>query len=115
MTQTGVVVGTPEYMAPEQLLGEDVDARADIYAIGVVIYECLTGRTPHTADNPMLLISRVLEQRPVPPHELAPDVPKRLSDAVLAALHRDRGQRPKTVGELYEMLVGEEAEALEKR
>jgi serine/threonine-protein kinase len=108
MTQTGMVVGTPEYMAPEQLLGEDVDARADIYAIGVVIYECLTGRTPHTADNPMLLISRVLEQRPIPPHELAPDVPKRLSDAVLAALHRDRGQRPKTVGELHDMLSNED-------
>jgi serine/threonine-protein kinase len=105
MTQTGMVMGTPEYMAPEQLLGEDVDARADIYAIGVVIYECLTGRTPHTADNPMLLISRVLEQRPVPPHELVPEIPRSLSDAVLAALHRDRGQRPRTVGELHDLLA----------
>ncbi len=108
MTQTGVVVGTPEYMAPEQLLGEDVDARADIYAVGVVIYECLTGRTPHTADNPMQLISRVLEQAPLPPHELVPEVPRRLSDAVIAALHRDRGQRPRTMAELHDMLVAEE-------
>jgi serine/threonine-protein kinase len=107
MTQTGMVVGTPEYMAPEQLLGEDVDARADIYAVGVVIYECLTGRTPHTADNPMQLISRVLEQSPVPPHELVPEVPRTLSDAVLAALHRDRGKRPKTVGELHDLLSNE--------
>jgi HAMP domain-containing protein len=106
MTQTGMVVGTPEYMAPEQLLGEDVDARADIYAVGVVIYECLTGRTPHTADNPMALISRVLEQRPVPPHELVPDIPRKLSDAVLAALHRDRGKRPRTMAELHDLLAG---------
>jgi HAMP domain-containing protein len=105
MTQTGMVVGTPEYMAPEQLLGEDVDARADIYAVGVVIYECLTGRTPHTADNPMALISRVLEQPPVPPHELVPDIPLKLSEAVLAALHRDRGKRPRTVVELHDLLA----------
>ncbi|HJR66899.1 MAG TPA: protein kinase [Gemmatimonadaceae bacterium] len=108
VTQTGMVVGTPEYLAPEQLLGEDVDARADIYAVGVVIYECLTGRTPHTADDPMQLISRVLEQSPVPPHELVADVPRTLSDAVLAALHRDRGRRPRTMAELHELLVAGE-------
>src|SRR5688572_2151699 len=108
MTQTGVVMGTPEYMAPEQLLGEDVDVRADIYAVGVVIYECLTGRTPHVADDPMQLISRVLEQAPVPPHELVPDVPRRLSDAVIAALHRDRGRRPRTMAELLDLLSSDE-------
>jgi serine/threonine protein kinase len=108
MTQTGIVVGTPEYMAPEQLLGEDVDVRADIYAVGVVIYECLTGRTPHVADDPMQLISRVLEQAPVPPHELVPDVPRRLSDAVIAALHRDRGRRPRTMGGLLDLLSSDE-------
>lgn len=108
MTQTGMVVGTPEYMAPEQLLGEDVDARVDIYAVGVVIYECLTGRTPHTADNPMVLVSRVLDQPPVPPHELVPDIPRRLSDAILAALHRDRRKRPKSASELYDSLSATE-------
>jgi eukaryotic-like serine/threonine-protein kinase len=107
MTETGAIIGTPEYMAPEQLLGEDVDARADIYAVGVVIYECLTGRTPHTAENTMQLISRVLEQTPVAPHELVPDVPRKLSDAVMAALHRDRGQRPKTVAALHDLLTDE--------
>ena len=107
MTETGAIVGTPEYMSPEQLLGEDVDARADIYAVGVVIYECLTGQTPHTADSTMQLISRVLEQTPVAPHELVPDVPRKLSDAVMAALHRDRGQRPKTVAELHDLLTDE--------
>jgi hypothetical protein len=55
----------------------------------------------------MQLISRVLEQSPVPPHELVPEVPRTLSDAVLAALHRDRGKRPKTVGELHDLLSNE--------
>jgi serine/threonine-protein kinase len=105
VTQTGMVVGTPEYMAPEQLLGEDIDARADIYAVGVVIYECLTGRTPHTADNPMALVSRVLQEPLVPPHELVPEIPRRLSDVVLATLNRDRGKRPKTVVELHDLLT----------
>lgn len=103
MTQGGMV-GTPEYMAPEQLLGEDVDVRADIYAVGVVIYECLTARAPHNGDNSMQLVSRGREQAPVPPHELVPDVPRKLSDAVLAALHRDRGRRPRTAAELRDLL-----------
>jgi HAMP domain-containing protein len=108
VTQTGAVIGTPEYMAPEQLLGEDIDVRADIYAVGVVIYECLTGRTPHTADNPMALVSRVLQEPLTPPHELVPEIPRRLSDVVLATLNRDRGKRPKTVTELHDLLAIEE-------
>jgi serine/threonine-protein kinase len=100
MTQIGLL--TPEYMAPEQLLGEDVDARADVYAVGVVMYECLTGRTPHAADTATL---------PIPPHEIVPEVPKKLSDAVLVALRRDRGQRPRTIVELRDLLV----ESVEER
>jgi eukaryotic-like serine/threonine-protein kinase len=107
VTQTGMVVGTPEYMAPEQLLGEDIDVRADIYAVGVVIYECLTGRTPHTAENPMALVSRVLQEPLIPPHELVAEIPRRLSDVVLATLNRDRGKRPRTVAELHDLLTAE--------
>ena len=109
VTQTGMVVGTPEYMAPEQLLGEDIDVRADIYAVGVVIYECLTGRTPHTADNPMALVSRVLQEPLVAPHELVPEVPRPLSDVVVATLNRDRGKRPRTVVELHDLLGDQES------
>jgi serine/threonine-protein kinase len=107
-TQTHVVGGTPEYMAPEQLLGEDVDARTDIYAVGAVVYECLTGRPPHSADQQMALRSREAHQAPAPPHELVADIPRKLSDAVLAALHRDRKKRPKTVADLRDRLVSED-------
>ncbi len=98
-TQAGMVVGTPEYMAPEQLLGDDIDARADLYAAGAVLYECLTGRLPHVADTPITLITRVLEDTPRPPREIQPDIPAALSDLVLGALSRDRDRRPRTAEE----------------
>jgi serine/threonine-protein kinase len=81
-------------MAPEQLLGEPLDARADLYAVGVVLYECLTGRRPHDADSPMALVGLKLSQDPVPPHEVAPGVPVALSRVVVRVLARDREARP---------------------
>jgi serine/threonine-protein kinase len=67
LTTAGMVVGTPAYMAPEQLLDERVDARVDIYAAGVVLYECLTGRRPVEAGSPAALIGRLLNSIPPPP------------------------------------------------
>jgi eukaryotic-like serine/threonine-protein kinase len=105
MTVTGMVVGTPAYMAPEQLLGEEVDARADVYAAGVALYECLTGRRPIEAETPQKLIGKLLTEDPVPPHLVAPDVPPALSGAVLRAIARDRDDRPASAGELGELLA----------
>ena len=103
-TQAGMVVGTPEYMAPEQLLGDDVDARADIFAVGVVLYECLTGHPPIVADNIMTLITRKLEVTPDAPNVVAPDVPAGLSALVMRAMSRDVADRPQTAAELAELL-----------
>jgi HAMP domain-containing protein/predicted Ser/Thr protein kinase len=103
-TQAGMVVGTPEYMAPEQLLGEDIDARADLYSAGVVLYECLTGKMPHTAQTPITLITKVLEETPTPPRELQPDIPAALSDLVMRVLSKDREARPKNALELHDAL-----------
>ena len=99
-----MVVGTPEYMAPEQLLGTDVDVRADLYAVGVVLYECLTGRMPHEADTPIALISKVLDETPPSPRDLQPDIPAPLSDLVLRAMAKDRARRPATASELHDWL-----------
>ncbi len=104
-TKTGLVIGTPDYMAPEQLLGEPLDARTDLYAVGVVLYECLTGRRPHQADSSMALIGVKLAQEPVPPHEVAPDVPVALSRVVMRVLARDPDARPATAAALHEELV----------
>jgi predicted Ser/Thr protein kinase/HAMP domain-containing protein len=113
MTQTGLVVGTPEYMAPEQLMGGALDHRVDLFAAGVVLYECLAGRRPHEAETPMALVSKVLTEPVVPPHEFAQEIPLALSLLVARALAKDPGERPRSAGEMYEELVrvGEAAPA----
>jgi eukaryotic-like serine/threonine-protein kinase len=103
-TQAGMVVGTPEYMAPEQLLGDDIDARADLYAVGVVLYESLTGRLPHIADTPISLIAKVLDETPTAPRTMSDDIPASLSDIVMRTLAKDRGSRPQSASELLAML-----------
>src|SRR6185436_20208296 len=72
LTQGGVVFGTPEYMAPEQVRGEGVDARADLYAFGIVLYEMLTGRLPFEDDSPVKVMQMHLKQPPIPPAALQP-------------------------------------------
>jgi eukaryotic-like serine/threonine-protein kinase len=103
-TQAGMVVGTPEYMAPEQLMGDELDVRADLYATGVVLYECLVGTVPHTANTPIALIAKVLEDQPTPPATMHPDIPRDLSDLVLWAMAKDRENRPRSAAELHARL-----------
>jgi HAMP domain-containing protein/predicted Ser/Thr protein kinase len=103
-TEAGMVVGTPEYMAPEQLMGDELDARADLYATGVVLYECLVGTVPFTADTPITLIAKVLDEAPRPPRDVRPDIPQALSDLVIWVLAKDREQRPRSAAELHARL-----------
>jgi hypothetical protein len=105
ITQAGMVVGTPAYMAPEQLLAEQVDARSDLYAAGVVLYECLTGVLPYEAGNPLTLIARVLNQIPQPPRERDPAIPAPLSSLVMELIAKDPAARPQTAAELAELLA----------
>jgi serine/threonine-protein kinase len=105
VTQQGMVVGTPEYMAPEQLMGEEIDARADIYAAGSVIYECLTGSTPFVAENQITLIAKLLDETPIPPRVVNEEVPQALSDLVMRTLAKKPDQRPKSATELHDLLA----------
>jgi serine/threonine-protein kinase len=105
LTQQGMVVGTPEYMAPEQLMGQDIDARADLYAAGCVIYECLTGSPPLTADNQITLVAKLLEETPVAPASVNADVPPALSDLVMRTLAKKPDDRPRTALELHDLLA----------
>ncbi len=104
-TQTGMAVGTPTYMAPEQLAGDPIDPRADLYALGVVLYECLTGHPPFKAPSLVSLIAKVLTTTPPLPSEGNPDVPPALSALVMRLLSKNAEDRPAHATELIELLA----------
>jgi DNA-binding response OmpR family regulator len=104
-TEAGLVVGTPAYMAPEQLMAESVDARSDLYAAGVVLYECLTGRLPHAPGSLMSLIAKMLHEEPEPPIAINPALPPALSSLVLRLLAKEPEQRVQSADELSALLA----------
>ncbi len=94
LTEAGLVVGTPAYMAPEQLMGEPLTPAADIYAVGVVLYEALGGALPYAAASPMALAAQIVSAQPRPLSELDPALDPRLTALVGALLAREPGRRP---------------------
>jgi len=97
-TRTKSYLGTPGYSAPEQILGQAVDAKADTYALGVLAYRCLCGRPPYLADNGNEVMNLQLNGAPFPaPRELRPDIPAAWNDVILASLVRDAALRPTAV------------------
>jgi serine/threonine-protein kinase len=105
MTQAGTVVGTPEYMAPEQLSGGSVDQRVDIYAAGCVLYECLTGQPPITGETPYQVIARLLEDTPEPPGTRVAGIPPALDALIVQTLSKDPALRPQTALILHDRLA----------
>ena len=94
LTQTGMVLGTPLYMSPEQARGdEDLDHRVDIYALGVIMYEAIAGRVPFAGTNYLSVISQVLNEDPKPVREIRPDVSEELEAIIAKAMAKDRTQR----------------------
>ena len=105
LTVTGIAVGTPAYMSPEQAMGErEVDGRSDIYSLGVVAYQMLTGRLPFTGSNPMALLLKHVNERPKPIAELRPDAPKAMREAIERCLMKDREDRWETAGAFRDAL-----------
>jgi serine/threonine protein kinase len=104
-TQTGMIVGTLGYMAPEQLMGEEIDARADLYALGGVVYECLTGHAPFEAPSPTALIAKVLTTDATPPHTHDAEVSPALSALVMRLLAKAPDDRPASASALLEQLA----------
>jgi serine/threonine protein kinase len=106
LTGTGIGVGTPEYMAPEQAQGREVDGRADVYALGVVFYELVTGRKPYTADTPMAVIIKQATD-PLPrPRQYVPDLPDRVEQVLFKALAKKPEDRYQSMAEFAAALGG---------
>ncbi len=100
LTMPGLIIGTAAYMAPEQATGQPVDARTDLYAAGVVLYEMLTGQVPFEADTPIALLNMHAYEPPPPPRRLNPDLPVEIEAVVLRALAKDPGDRFQSAAEM---------------
>jgi serine/threonine-protein kinase len=105
LTQTGVVMGTATYFSPEQAQGLPIDQRTDVYSLGVVLYEMVTGRPPFAGETPVSIAYKHVKEDPVPPREVEPSVPEDFEAIVLTAMEKDREDRYPTAEELRADLI----------
>ena len=105
MTHADDILGTPQYMAPEQLGNGTVDQRTDLFALGVILYSMLTGKVPFAGDSIVAIAHAILSKPPVPPEQLEPAVPPALSRIVLRCLEKDAARRFSSAAELKEALI----------
>src|SRR5450755_2232276 len=100
MTQTAQVIGTAQYLSPEQARGERVDARSDLYSVGCLLYELLTGRPPFTGDSPVAIAYQHVRENPVPPSRVDPELPGWADAIVLKAMAKDPAERYQSAAEM---------------
>jgi eukaryotic-like serine/threonine-protein kinase len=106
LTRDGTIIGTAKYLAPEQVNGERVDPRTDVYSLGVVLYECLCGRPPFDADTEASTALARLHRDPLRPRQVRPSVPRSLDAITMQALARDPDDRPATASALRTAVLG---------
>ncbi|WP_029067857.1 Stk1 family PASTA domain-containing Ser/Thr kinase [Jonesia quinghaiensis] len=104
MTQTQAVIGTAQYLSPEQARGETVDTRSDLYSTGCLLYELLTGRPPFIGDSPVAVAYQHVREEPIPPSQVAQDIPRVLDAVVLNSLAKARDDRYSTAAEFRSAL-----------
>ncbi|HEX8149090.1 MAG TPA: serine/threonine-protein kinase [Pyrinomonadaceae bacterium] len=105
MTRQGNIIGTIEYMSPEQVRGFETDARSDIYSLGMLLYEMLTARCPFDIQNEFELMKAQIEQYPVPPRQLNPAIPEVVEQAIWKSIHKDPAQRFQSAAEFRTFLL----------
>ncbi|UCC89476.1 MAG: serine/threonine protein kinase, partial [Anaerolineales bacterium] len=106
LTTEGAIVGTVFYLAPEQALGQEIDGRADLYALGVILYELTTGRLPFSADDPIAVISQHLHAPVVPPRAHNEAIPPALDALIVRLMNKRPKDRPASAGEVLQVLEG---------
>jgi len=105
ITGAGVMIGTPEYMSPEQVEGKEVDPRSDIYSLGVILYEMVTGQVPFEGDMPLSIAYKHKHEAPQNPRKLNAQIPEDLSQAIMRCLEKDKDNRYQRVEEVQSELV----------
>jgi eukaryotic-like serine/threonine-protein kinase len=104
ITQTGALIGTPEYMSPEQARGEKLTERSDIFSLGIILYELLTAKSPYYSDTPLATLWKRMQEKATPPVVVDPTLPKALSDIVVKALEIEPEKRFASAGEMAQQL-----------
>jgi len=105
ITGAGVMIGTPEYMSPEQVEGKEVDQRSDIYSLGVILYEMVTGRVPFEGDTPFTIGVKHKSEMPKDPREINAQVSEDLSRVILRCIGKDKEERYQSAGEVWSELI----------
>jgi serine/threonine-protein kinase len=109
-TDTGIIIGTPDYMSPEQLEGKDADQRSDFYAFGAVLFEMVTGEPPFEGTTPLVVAARQKTEKPRDPRSLNPQIPEALGRLILRCLEKDREKRYQSADEIVSELADIERE-----
>ena len=104
LTDNNAILGTPAYMAPEQIRGQEPDARVDLYGLGVTLYETATGKQPFAAQDTLAILARVATETPLPPHDVRPEIPVELSQLIMQLLSKEAKMRPASAEVVWQSL-----------